>query len=686
MPNRLKAESSPYLRQHQNNPVNWFPWGQEALSKAREENKLIIVSIGYAACHWCHVMERECFENDEVAAVMNEHFISIKVDREERPDIDQIYMTAVQLMKGQGGWPLNAICLPDSRPIYGGTYFPPQDWVNVLLQLASMWREKPDEALDYAVRLTEGITRSDMLPVYRLKEPFQASDLTQMVGNWRNSFDRKEGGFNRVPKFPIPNNWLFLLRYGVLAKDPDVLDHTHFTLHKIASGGIYDQVGGGFARYSVDGEWHIPHFEKMLYDNALLVSLYCEAYQQRPDPLYKRVVYETLAWVKREMTSPGGGFYSSLDADSDHVEGKYYCFTKAELEEALGSDAALFGSYFHVTEKGNWIEEETNVLKISMDADKLAAEAGFTSNEWEEYLREAKQKLFRYREQRTRPALDDKILCAWNSMMIKAYTDAYRVFDEEDFLNSAATAAKYIEQELFNIRGELLRQPPHQGKEIPGFLDDYAFYIEALTGLYEATFTFAYLQKAKELADRVMRDFMIPDDTAFLYNSHTSEHLIARKKDIMDDVIPSSNSVLIRQLLKLGLLFDDEGYRSTAMQVLVNVFPQVKTYPSAFSNWGVQLLEEVYGVNEIALTGPDHKDNRAKLDDHYIPNKITLGGLEENLPLLKGRITSGNKLYLCKNKSCSLPVSNLPSLLQLIFKQEDDRHSPQSSQDDNTTQ
>ena len=416
----------------------------------------------------------------------------------------------------------------------------------------------------------------------------------------------------------------------------------------------------------------------MLYDNALLVSLYCEAYQQKPDPLYKRVVYETLAWIKREMTSPGGGFYSSLDADSDQVEGKYYCFTKAEIEDALGPDAPLFSSYYQITEKGNWIEEETNVLKIAMDADKLAAEAGFTDQEWDEYLREAKLKLFNYREQRTRPALDDKVLCAWNSMMIKAYTDAYRVFDENEFLNAAATAAKYIEQELFNLRGDLLRQPPHLGKEIPGFLDDYAFYIEALIGLYEATFIFAYLEKAKDLADKVMRDFMIPDDTAFLYNSHASEHLIARKKDIMDDVIPSSNSVLIRQLMKLGLLFDDEGYRSTAMQVLVNVFPQVKTYPSAFSNWGVQLLEEVYGVNEIALTGPDHQDNRAKLDDHYIPNKITLGGLEENLPLLKGRIASGNKLYLCKNKSCSLPVSNLPSLLQLIFKQENEMHSPQS--------
>src|SRR5690554_1188904 len=473
MPNRLKAESSPYLRQHQNNPVNWFPWGQEALLKAREENKLIIVSIGYAACHWCHVMERECFENDEVAAVMNEHFVSIKVDREERPDIDQIYMTAVQLMKGQGGWPLNAICLPDGRPIYGGTYFPPQDWVNVLLQLAAMWREKPDEALDYAVRLTEGITRSDMLPVYRLKEPFQESDLTQMVADWRNSFDRKEGGFNRVPKFPIPNNWLFLLRFGVLANDQDVIDHTHFTLRKIASGGIYDQVGGGFARYSVDGEWHIPHFEKMLYDNALLVSLYCEAYLQRPTSHYQRVIFETLSWIIRKMSSPEGAFYSSLDADSDGIEGKYYTFTQQEIEDVLGEDAPLFINYFQITKRGNWLEENTNVLKLVEDADSLAQEAGYSESEWNIYLSEIKLKLYQYREKRTRPPLDNKILCSWNSMMIKAYVDAYRVFREEEYLTAAKTAVRFIEKELFNSNGDLLRQPSYNGKEIAGFLDDY---------------------------------------------------------------------------------------------------------------------------------------------------------------------------------------------------------------------
>lgn len=677
MANQLKFESSPYLKQHQNNPVHWYPWGEEALQKAQKENKLIIVSIGYAACHWCHVMERESFENESVAKVMNDHFIAIKVDREERPDIDQVYMTAVQLMKGQGGWPLNAICLPDTRPIYGGTYFRPEDWKSVLLQLAETWNEKPEVALDYAQRLTQGIHESDAMPVHQLNEPFQLSILHEIADIWKGSFDKKEGGYSRVPKFPIPNNWLFFLRYGFLAKDEEVLKHTHFTLKKIASGGIYDQIGGGFARYSVDARWHIPHFEKMLYDNALLVSLYCEAYQQKPTLLYKRVVYETLAWIKREMTNPKGAFYSSLDADSDGVEGKYYTFTQQEIKDVLGEDAPLFINYFQVTERGNWLEENTNVLELDEDADTLAQEAGYSESEWNNYLSEIKLKLYQYREKRNRPALDNKILCSWNSMMIKAYVDAYRVFREEEFLTTAKTAAIFIEKELFNSKGDLLRQPSYNGKEITGFLDDYAFYIEALIALYETTFQIDYLEKAKLLMDKVLIDFRHENDTAFNFTSHQAEKLIANKKDIMDDVIPSSNSVLIRQLFKLGLFFDNDSYRSTAMQILINVFPQIKTYPSAFSNWSIQLLEEVFGLNEIAITGPDFKRNQEELDKHYLPNKITMGGEDENLPLLINRVDSTNKIYVCKNKTCSLPVINIPELLKLIFKPENGQNSPQ---------
>ncbi|HLT41956.1 MAG TPA: thioredoxin domain-containing protein, partial [Sphingobacteriaceae bacterium] len=552
MSNHLALESSLYLRQHKDNPVNWYPWGNQALTKAKDENKLIIVSIGYASCHWCHVMERESFEKEDVAEVMNADFVSIKVDREERPDIDQIYMLAVQLMTGQGGWPLNMICLPDGRPVYGGTYFRAEDWKNVLAQLAEKWVNEPELLVDYAERLTEGIENSENFPVSRLEEAYKVQDLQDIVKPWKERFDELEGGYLRVPKFPIPNNWLFLLRYGVLMKDTQVVDHTHFTLKKIASGGIYDQIGGGFSRYSVDGKWHVPHFEKMLYDNALLVSLYSEAYQQRREPIYKRIVYETLEWVRREMTSSDGGFYSSLDADSEGVEGKYYTFTKDQFEEALGEDADLFIQYFNVTDAGNWTEESTNVVFTDFEADKLSESAGFSPEEWESYLKEIKKKLFEYREQRIRPALDDKILCSWNAMMLKAHVDAYRVFNDDKFLQTALDNAAYIKTNLKHPEGYLLRHAVSESDAISGFLDDYAFYIEALIALYEITFDEKWIYEAKELAEYVIENFYEDGASAFFFTSKKDEKLIARKFEIMDDVIPSSNSVLIRQLSKLG--------------------------------------------------------------------------------------------------------------------------------------
>ncbi len=667
MPNKLHNETSPYLKQHQHNPVDWYPWGEEALEKAASENKLIIVSIGYSACHWCHVMERESFENEDIAAVMNKYFVSVKVDREERPDIDQIYMIAVQLMTNSGGWPLNCICLPDGRPIYGGTYFRPADWKNVLLQLADMWRETPDVAVDYAKRLTAGIQQSEQLPVSRVPEAYSAQDLEAIVTPWKRLFDKNEGGHTRVPKFPLPNNWLFLLRYGVLAKDEALVDHVHFTLKKIASGGIYDHIGGGFARYSVDGRWHVPHFEKMLYDNAQLVSLYAEAWQQRPTHQYKRVVTETLAWVQREMTSPEGGFYCALDADSEGVEGKFYTFQLREIKEALGDDAELFISYFGATEEGNWEEEQTNVLKIDIDADKLAQESGFADAEWESYLAQSKQRLLDYRSKRVRPGLDNKLLTSWNALMLKGFVDAYRIFDEPEYLRIALRNADFIGQRLSAKNGGLLHQPEANGKVIGGFLDDYAFCIEAFIALYEATFDERWIQEAKRLMEHVLGHFYDERSTAFYFTSATAEQLIARKQEIMDNVIPSSNSTIVRQLSRLGLIFDQQRYLDIAAQVLANVAPQLASYGSGYSNWAIQLLEEVYGCYEIALTGPDWLAMRKQLDKHYIPNKLLLGGTKGTLPLLVGRVGDTTKAYVCKDKTCSLPVDDTTALLQLII-------------------
>ncbi|MDX3913847.1 thioredoxin domain-containing protein [Olivibacter jilunii] len=671
MANHLQNESSPYLKQHQHNPVDWYPWGDEALSKAKAENKLLIVSIGYSACHWCHVMERESFENKEVAQVMNRHYISIKVDREERPDIDQIYMTAVQLMTNSGGWPLNCICLPDGRPVYGGTYFRPADWVNVLNQVQALWANEPETAIEYAEKLAQGITESETFKISKIPEKYSEDDLKEIVKPWQQTFDPIDGGYKRAPKFPLPNNWLFFLRYGHLANDADILEHTHFTLQHIAAGGLYDQVGGGFARYAVDGQWHIPHFEKMLYDNAQLISLYAEAYLQKPEPLYKRVVEETLQWVDREMTSAEGAFYSALDADSEGVEGKYYTFQQEEIDNLLGKDADLFISYFSITAAGNWPEEKTNVLKTRLDADKLAEQAGYSKEEWETYLKDIKKKIRHYREQRIRPGLDNKILTSWNAMMLKAYIDAYRTFNKKEYLTVAERNAHFILRKLITEEGTLLHQPQTPFKTITAFLDDYAFVIEAFIALYEVTFNKAWLDQAKSLADYTLAQFYDRQAGAFYYTSDLTEVLITRKFEIMDNVIPSSNSVMAHQLNKLGVIFEDSTYKEIAAQLLANVFPQIRTYGSAYSNWAIRLLEEVYGFHEIAITGPQSNDLRIAIDQKiYSPNKVILGGVEENLPLLRNRVTERSLIYVCKNNTCSLPVDNLKDVENLILKQE----------------
>jgi uncharacterized protein YyaL (SSP411 family) len=393
--NRLANSASPYLLQHANNPVDWYPWGAEALQRAKDENKLILVSIGYSACHWCHVMEHECFEDEQVASIMNEHFVCIKVDREERPDVDQIYMSALQLMTNRGGWPLNCVCLPDQRPIYGGTYFPKADWINVLLSLADFYTNRREEAVEYAVRLTEGIQQYESVDLIAEQPEYTKADVETIVTAWKSYLDKKEGGLARAPKFPMPNNWQFLMRYAHLMHDNDIARQVKLTLHKMAFGGIYDHIGGGFARYSVDGLWHVPHFEKMLYDNAQLVSLYAEAYTWSKDELYKSVVEETIGFVKRELTSANNGFYSALDADSEGVEGKFYTFSITDIEHILGKDAGVFCAYYNLTDEGNWEEEATNILFRKEHDDLVATRLGLSTGDLLAIIANAKQKILK---------------------------------------------------------------------------------------------------------------------------------------------------------------------------------------------------------------------------------------------------------------------------------------------------
>lgn len=666
MANKLLHENSPYLKQHAHNPVHWFPWGQEALDKAKEENKLIIISIGYSACHWCHVMERESFENDAIAETMNKFYVSIKIDREERPDIDQIYMIAVQLMTNAGGWPLNVICLPDGRPIYGGTYFKTQDWQNVLLQIAQMWEESPETAIDYAERLTAGINKAEKLPIAPIPEEYTLLDIKSIVLPWKEQFDFRDGGYRRAPKFPLPNNWLFFLRYGVLAEDEDTLQHVHFTLEKIANGGIYDHIGGGFARYSVDGKWHVPHFEKMLYDNGQLISLYSEAYQQKPSLLYKNVVFETIAWAQREMLAPNGGFYSALDADSEGVEGKFYTFGYSEFD-ILEDDADIAREYFNITPDGNWSEEQINIPFVKPSNQQLIQEAGFTTVEWDSYIKEIKAKLLDYRSNRVRPGLDHKQLTTWNALMLKGLVDAYRIFGDESHLELALNVAHFIQKHCTVDNNTLLHQPKDSNRQIEAFLDDYAFTIEAFVVLYEASFDEKWIYAAQELAYKAIDLFYDGDAKTFYYTAKNAEELIARKSEIMDNVIPSSSSTFTRQLYRLGLLLDNEDFTAIADQVFANVFPYIKSYGSAYSNWAIQLLEHHYGTNEIALTGKNALDWRKELDAKtYIPNKIYLGGTKSTLPLLINKEQLESKAYLCRNKTCSLPQPSITHLLELI--------------------
>ena len=661
--NRLANSTSPYLLQHANNPVNWYPWGIEALQKAKDENKLILVSIGYSACHWCHVMEHESFEDEKVAAVMNEYFVCIKVDREERPDVDQVYMSAVQLMSGRGGWPLNCICLPDQRPIYGGTYFRKNDWTSLLFNLADFYKQKPAEAEEYAVKLTEGIQRYETIDLIEQHTIYSHADLDKIVINWKRYFDRVEGGMGTSPKFPMPNNWQFLMRYAHLTKDADIAPYVKLTLQKMAQGGIYDHIGGGFARYSVDGLWHVPHFEKMLYDNAQLIGLYAEAYSWQPDELYRQVVDETIEFCVLELLSPEGGFYSALDADSEGVEGKFYVFTKAEIQEILGDEADLFCIYYHITDYGNWEEEETNVFfKRGIDTE-LAEAVGLPVDVMLNRVAIARKKVFEARSKRVRPGLDNKILASWNGLMLKGFCEAYRAFANARYLELALKNANFIIENLIN---DSRINRVYKAADPVAFLDDYANIIDGLIALYEVTFDEQWLQHAVKLADQAITHYYSKADGVFFYTADDDEQLIARKSEIMDGVIPASNSVMARNLKKLGLLYDNEPYQEISAQLLRNILPHMAKYGSSYSNWATLLLDEVFGIHEVAITGNDAESFRKEMEKNYIPNKIMLGGKKGSLPLLRDKFGSITRLYICKDKTCGLPAENITDALKQI--------------------
>lgn len=659
-PNRLIQSTSPYLLQHAYNPVDWFPWGEEALQKALQEDKPIILSIGYSACHWCHVMERECFEHEDIAALMNKHFICIKVDREERPDIDAIYMDAVSVMGQQGGWPLNAFITPQGKPFYAGTYFPPAQWVKLLQNVANVYAQRRAEVEESADGFLQSIARSE-IEKFNMSEDagqIQSQDLTTMFEKLAAHFDTENGGLNKAPKFPMPSIYFFLLHYYHITKDDRALNHTIHTLTKMALGGIYDQIGGGFARYSVDELWFAPHFEKMLYDNGQLISLYVEAYKITKNPLFKSVVYQTMAFLKQELTSSEGGFYAALDADSEGVEGKFYIWTADELKPLLKDDYELFCKVYNIKEEGNW-EHNSNILHLQLPIPELAALHQISANElaakqanWAKILKKARNK-------RIKPHLDDKILTSWNALMLKGLTDAFVTFNDYDFLHLAMDNAYFLKNKM-KVDGRLYRSYKKGQVSIPAYLEDYALLIEAFTAFYQATFDLVWLQEAETLLMYVLDNFWDETEGMFFFTDTNSEQLIARKKEIFDNVIPSSNSVMAKNLYYLGTLLDKPELIDIANSMLAKTRRLLLTNVEYLANWGSLACLMQQPTAEIVLIGENYKYFRRAIEQKYYPNKVFAGSLKptDMLPLLKGRTSSKGKttLYLCFNKACQLPV------------------------------
>lgn len=665
--NRLARETSPYLLQHAHNPVDWFPWGDEAFAKAKAENKLVLVSIGYSTCHWCHVMERESFEDEGVAKLMNDHFVCIKVDREERPDVDQVYMTAVQLMTGRGGWPLNCFTLPDGRPVYGGTYFPPDQWPQVLENLHRTWREEPKKVLAYAGRLHAGVAQSELVTLNTAPPNFTRKQVEQLADNMEKHFDTAWGGPDRAPKFPMPNNYGFLLRFATVTGRRALAKQVRLTLDKMAQGGIFDQVGGGFSRYSTDISWKVPHFEKMLYDNAQLVSLYCHAFQAFHDDSYRDVVERTLGWAQREMRSPDGLWYSALDADSEGEEGLFYLWTGQQLDAALGDDAAFAKAYYNVDGEGYW-EHGRNILLRTMDDAACARRLGLDRQELADRRTRVNAKLLAEREKRVRPALDDKVLTSWNAMMVTALCDAHDALGNAEYLRQAEVTMHAMLSLCRRDDGGLWHTHTKGVAAVNGYLEDYSFTVEALLALYQATFDETWLQEARTLAEYAMAHFLDESSGMFFQTSKLDPPLIARQMEVTDNVIPSSNSSMAIGLFLLGHLDDDRRALSISKQQLNNVLKGMADYPSGYSNWAQLLMDHVYPWYEIAITGPEALERRQGFGEHYIPGRVYTGSTgRSQLPLLEDKYTDrGATIYVCENKVCRLPVQTVEDALSQI--------------------
>jgi uncharacterized protein YyaL (SSP411 family) len=666
--NKLISESSPYLLQHAHNPVDWNPWGKAALVEAKREDKLLIISVGYAACHWCHVMEHESFEDSLVAKKMNDNYISIKVDREERPDIDQIYMDVAQLMTGRGGWPLNVIALPDGRPVFAGTYFPRDNWLKVLEYFAAMYKTDPNKLLEQAQKVTEGINQLEVPELNTAASDFDLALYRQIGENIVSNIDLKKGGRRGAPKFPMPTIYEFLLTQDYFLEDENIRKAVKVTLDNMADGGIYDHMGGGFARYSTDPDWTVPHFEKMLYDNAQLISLYSHAYQYYGDEKYAQAVTETIAFCNRELTDASGGFYSSLDADSEGEEGKFYVWTTEELKDILSDDAELFRFYYGVGFETNF--EGKHILERKKSLEEVASKFKISEEKARSIIDLCKEKLMQVRSTRVRPGLDDKILTSWNGLMIIGLVDAYFAIQDKEILERALQASHFLLENQIEKNGRLLRNYKNGKSNISGFLDDYAYTILAFIKMYEATFDEKWLENADKLKEYVNEHFLDESTQMYFYTSDNDEKLIARKMELSDNVIPASNSAMAHALFLLGQYFYEQKDIDRAKQMVANSEKDIVANPSYYSNWA-----RLYGLMgqkhyEVAIVGEASNKLKMELSQSFTPNKILLGGNKEgSLELLSGKHSKGNTLiYVCENKSCLLPVKEVKKALSQIVR------------------
>jgi uncharacterized protein YyaL (SSP411 family) len=680
--NRLSKESSPYLLQHAHNPVDWYPWGEEALNRAKAENKPILVSIGYAACHWCHVMEKESFENEATAEFMNQHFINIKIDREERPDLDHIYMDAVQVMTGSGGWPLNVFLTPAAKPFYGGTYYPPRpvhnrpSWLDVLAGVSNAFGERREEIEKQAESLLQHMQQSNGFGVQKaagLDLDFQATFTKEktelMFSNIMKTADREEGGFGQAPKFPQTFTIQFLLHYYHYTRNEEALQQACLSLDKMILGGIYDQLGGGFARYATDAEWLAPHFEKMLYDNALLVIVLSEAYQLTKKPLYERAIRQTLAFVERELLSPEFGFYSALDADSEGEEGRYYVWDKAAIDAILGTEAPLFCAFYDVSEKGNW--EHKNILNCKVAPEAFAAANQLSINELWQKMDKCRGLLMQHRNRRIRPLLDDKQLLGWNALMNHAYSKACAALGNDHYRQVAIRNMEFLLKQFREPDGAFRHTWKDGVAKYPAFLDDYACLIQALLQLQEVTGENAWLREAKSLTQHVLDNFNEPDTGFFFFTPTGQPDIIVRKKEVYDGAVPSGNAVMATNLYCLGILFDVPEWRDHSVKICTLLHQTVTRYPGSFGLWATLIQALTCSIPEIAIVGGDFALLRGDVLKRFIPIHVLQSAPTEpatkEFPLLDGKpYSAGTLIFLCQSYTCQQPVNEVDALMRLM--------------------